>query len=131
MNTLVSLPGACTSLDDVAARELAGSIAAGDVDGDLEVRLTLPDDALDARIDGTLREAFVEVLLAMGAGPVEREALTALLKLEAAAANLLDMGAVNKIAQLGLITRDGNHVTITPQGMPLLAERTTNLPLTP
>lgn len=32
-----------------------GSIAAGDVDGDLEVRLTLPDDALDARVDGSLR----------------------------------------------------------------------------
>ncbi|MDR7193171.1 hypothetical protein [Luteimonas terrae] len=32
-----------------------GSIAAGDVDGDLAVRLSLPDDALDARIDGRLR----------------------------------------------------------------------------
>jgi len=32
-----------------------GSIAAGDVDGDLEARLTLPDDALEARVDGRLR----------------------------------------------------------------------------
>ncbi len=32
-----------------------GSIAAGDVDGDLEIRLTLPDDALQARVDGGLR----------------------------------------------------------------------------
>jgi len=32
-----------------------GSIAAGDVVGDLEVRLTLPDDALQARVDGSLR----------------------------------------------------------------------------
>lgn len=32
-----------------------GSIAAGDVGGDLEIRLRLPDDALDARIDGNLR----------------------------------------------------------------------------
>jgi oxygen-independent coproporphyrinogen-3 oxidase len=37
-----------------------------------------------------------------------------------AAADLLDMDAVGKIAQLGLITRDGDHVTVTPQGMPLL-----------
>ena len=36
------------------------------------------------------------------------------------AADLLDMDAVDKIAQLGLITREDNHVTVTPQGMPLL-----------
>jgi oxygen-independent coproporphyrinogen-3 oxidase len=30
------------------------------------------------------------------------------------------MDAVDKIAQLGLITREDNHVTVTPQGMPLL-----------
>jgi len=34
--------------------------------------------------------------------------------------NLLDIHAVDKIAQLGLIRRDGDHVTVTPQGMPLL-----------
>jgi oxygen-independent coproporphyrinogen-3 oxidase len=37
-----------------------------------------------------------------------------------AAAYLLDMDAVDKIAQLGLITRDADHITVTPQGMPLL-----------
>jgi oxygen-independent coproporphyrinogen-3 oxidase len=37
-----------------------------------------------------------------------------------AAADLLDMDAVGKIAQLGLITHNDNHVTVTPQGMPLL-----------
>ena len=37
-----------------------------------------------------------------------------------AAADLLDMDAVGKIAQLGLITRTDTHVTVTPQGMPLL-----------
>jgi oxygen-independent coproporphyrinogen-3 oxidase len=30
------------------------------------------------------------------------------------------MDAVDKIAQLGLITRDADHITVTPQGMPLL-----------
>jgi ribosomal protein S19E (S16A) len=30
------------------------------------------------------------------------------------------MDAVGKIAQLGLITRTDTHVTVTPQGMPLL-----------
>ena len=34
--------------------------------------------------------------------------------------NLLDTHAVNKIAQLGLIRCDGDRVTVTPQGMPLL-----------
>jgi oxygen-independent coproporphyrinogen-3 oxidase len=34
--------------------------------------------------------------------------------------NLLDIHAVNKIAQLGLIRCDGDRVTVTPQGMPLL-----------
>ena len=34
--------------------------------------------------------------------------------------DLLDIHAVNKIAQLGLIRRDGDRVTVTPQGMPLL-----------
>ena len=33
---------------------------------------------------------------------------------------LLDTHAVDKIAQLGLIRRDGDRVTVTPQGMPLL-----------
>ncbi|MEY3916059.1 MAG: oxygen-independent coproporphyrinogen-III oxidase-like protein YqeR [Pseudomonadota bacterium] len=37
-----------------------------------------------------------------------------------AAADLLDMDAVGKIAQLGLITQNDTHVTVTPQGMPLL-----------
>ena len=37
-----------------------------------------------------------------------------------AAADLLDIDAVDKIAQLGLIAHDGDHVTVTPQGMPLL-----------
>lgn len=37
-----------------------------------------------------------------------------------AAADLLDIDAVDKIAQLGLIARDADHVTVTPQGMPLL-----------
>ena len=37
-----------------------------------------------------------------------------------AAADLLDVDAVDKIAQLGLITRDADHITVTPQGMPLL-----------
>jgi ribosomal protein S19E (S16A) len=30
------------------------------------------------------------------------------------------MDAVGKIAQLGLITHNDTHVTVTPQGMPLL-----------
>jgi oxygen-independent coproporphyrinogen-3 oxidase len=33
---------------------------------------------------------------------------------------MLDFTAVDKIARLGLITRDGERVTVTPQGMPLL-----------
>jgi len=33
---------------------------------------------------------------------------------------LLDIDAVDRIAKLGLITRDGDHFTVTPQGMPLL-----------
>ncbi len=37
-----------------------------------------------------------------------------------AAGHLLDHIAVDKIAQLGLIRRDGDHVTVTPRGMPLL-----------
>ena len=37
-----------------------------------------------------------------------------------AAADLLDIDAVGKIAQLGLITQNDTHVTVTPQGMPLL-----------
>lgn len=37
-----------------------------------------------------------------------------------AADDLLDMEAVNKIEALGLITRNADHVTVTPQGMPLL-----------
>ncbi len=39
---------------------------------------------------------------------------------DVAADSLLDMAAVDKIARLGLIQRVGNHVTVTPQGMPLL-----------
>lgn len=37
-----------------------------------------------------------------------------------AAGNLLDMAAVDKIAKLGLIRRNGDRVTVTPAGMPLL-----------
>lgn len=37
-----------------------------------------------------------------------------------AADSLLDFDAVNRIAKFGLITRDGDHFTVTPQGMPLL-----------
>jgi oxygen-independent coproporphyrinogen-3 oxidase len=37
-----------------------------------------------------------------------------------AAKALLDIGAVERIIKLGLIRRDGDHVTLTPQGMPLL-----------
>jgi putative oxygen-independent coproporphyrinogen III oxidase len=37
-----------------------------------------------------------------------------------AADALLDASAVDRIAKLGLITRDGDHFTVTPQGMPLL-----------
>ena len=37
-----------------------------------------------------------------------------------AAEYLLDHIAVDKIAQLGLISRNGDRVTVTPQGMPLL-----------
>jgi putative oxygen-independent coproporphyrinogen III oxidase len=33
---------------------------------------------------------------------------------------MLDMAAVERVAALGLIRRDGDHVTVTPQGMPLL-----------
>lgn len=33
---------------------------------------------------------------------------------------LLDLDAVDKIARLGLIQREGDRVTVTPQGMPLL-----------
>jgi putative oxygen-independent coproporphyrinogen III oxidase len=33
---------------------------------------------------------------------------------------LLDIAAVNRIASLGLIRCDGDYVTVTPQGMPLL-----------
>lgn len=39
---------------------------------------------------------------------------------EVVADTLLDMVAVDKIARLGLIQRMGDHVTVTPQGMPLL-----------
>ncbi len=37
-----------------------------------------------------------------------------------AAEHLLDQTAVDKITELGLIRRDGERVTVTPQGMPLL-----------
>ena len=37
-----------------------------------------------------------------------------------AASDLLDISAVDKIAELGLIRHDGDRVTVTPQGMPLL-----------
>ncbi len=33
---------------------------------------------------------------------------------------LLDLEAINRIAKFGLITRTGQHITVTPQGMPLL-----------
>lgn len=39
---------------------------------------------------------------------------------DVAADDLLDMQAIDKIARLSLILRTGNHVTVTPQGMPLL-----------
>lgn len=37
-----------------------------------------------------------------------------------AAGGLLDFDAVDRITALGLIRRKGDHVTVTPQGMPLL-----------
>ena len=37
-----------------------------------------------------------------------------------AADALLDMAALQRIAMLGLIRRDGDRVTVTPAGMPLL-----------
>jgi oxygen-independent coproporphyrinogen-3 oxidase len=37
-----------------------------------------------------------------------------------AADKMLDFTAVDKIARLGLITRNGDRITVTPQGMPLL-----------
>lgn len=36
------------------------------------------------------------------------------------AQNLLDVRAIERIAELGLIRHVGSHVTVTPQGMPLL-----------
>ena len=33
---------------------------------------------------------------------------------------LVDLAAVDRIAKLGLITRNKNRITVTPQGMPLL-----------
>jgi putative oxygen-independent coproporphyrinogen III oxidase len=33
---------------------------------------------------------------------------------------LVDVAAIDRIAKLGLITRDQDHITVTPQGMPLL-----------
>lgn len=39
---------------------------------------------------------------------------------DVAADALLDMDAVDKIARLGLVHRTGDHVSVTPQGMPLL-----------
>ncbi len=33
---------------------------------------------------------------------------------------LLDFAAVNRIAKLGLVCREGDQITVTPQGMPLL-----------
>ena len=33
---------------------------------------------------------------------------------------MLDFAAADKIARLGLITRNGDRFTVTPQGMPLL-----------
>ena len=37
-----------------------------------------------------------------------------------AADKLLDMTEVDKISKIGLITRDADHIIVTPQGMPLL-----------
>lgn len=72
------------------------------------------EDALDAPSRAT------EALL-MGLRLAEGVDLTRLSKRTQVAADaLLDLHAVDKIARLGLIQRVGDHVTVTPQGMPLL-----------
>ena len=43
------------SIDGLALETADGSVAAGDLDADLAIRTTLPDDALAARVDGRLR----------------------------------------------------------------------------
>jgi putative oxygen-independent coproporphyrinogen III oxidase len=72
------------------------------------------EDALDPATRAT------EALL-MGLRLAEGISLPRLSQKTGMAANaLLNMAAVDRIAALGLIRRAGEHVTITPQGMPLL-----------
>lgn len=72
------------------------------------------EDALDAPSRAT--EALLMGLrLAEGVDLIRLSQRT-----DVAADALLDMDAVDKIARLGLIHRAGYHVTVTPQGMPLL-----------
>ncbi len=72
------------------------------------------EDALDAPSRAT--EALLMGLrLAEGIDLARLAART-----DVPADSLLDLDAVDKIAQLGLIKRVGDHVTVTPQGMPLL-----------
>ena len=72
------------------------------------------EDRLDAATRAT------ESLL-MGLRLAEGISLSRLSQRTGIASNdLLDTHAVDKIAQLGLIRRDGDRVTVTPQGMPLL-----------
>ncbi|MFN3618773.1 radical SAM family heme chaperone HemW [Sphingorhabdus sp.] len=74
------------------------------------------EDQLDAASRAT-ESLLMGLRLAEGISLVRLSERTAI-----AAKDLLDITAVEKIAQLGLITldADGDHVTITPQGMPLL-----------
>lgn len=72
------------------------------------------EDALDSSTRAT------ESLL-MGLRLTEGVSLQRLSARTGIAANaLLNLDAVDRIAKLGLIIRDGNHFTVTPQGMPLL-----------
>ncbi len=72
------------------------------------------EDALDPATRAT------EALL-MGLRLAEGISLDRLSRKTAIAADaLLDTAALERIATLGLIRRDGDHVTVTPQGMPLL-----------
>jgi putative oxygen-independent coproporphyrinogen III oxidase len=72
------------------------------------------EEALDSSTRAT------EALL-MGLRLAEGVSLQRLSDRTGVAANaLLDISAVDRIAKLGLIARDGDHFTVTPQGMPLL-----------
>lgn len=72
------------------------------------------EDALDASNRAT------EALL-MGLRLAEGIDLTRLSKrTNVPSDTLLNLHALDKIARIGLIQRTGNHVTVTPQGMPLL-----------